>query len=596
MRDAETILGILRERGQRGQPLEDVYRQLFNPELYLRAYGKIAPNAGAMTPGVTDETADGMSQERIQAIIHALRDERYVWKPARRVYIERQNSTKKRPLGIPTWGDKLLQEVIRLLLDAYYEPQFSDRSHGFRPGRGCHTALTAIRRTWQGTAWFIEGDISRCFDSLDHTVLMSILAEKLHDNRFLRLMRHLLQAGYLEEWNYHATHSGTPQGGVVSPLLANIYLDRLDQFVSTELLPVHNHGHRRADNPEYCRVRRQAEREERQGDRGVALKLRKQSQRLPAVLLNDPGFRRLHYLRYADDFLLGYVGTHHEAEEIKRQIGAFLQSELHLELSDEKTLITHGRTEAAKFLGYEIVVLQNDCKHTANRRSVNGAIGLKVPRDVIEEKCRPYRQHGQPIHRVERIHDTEFTLLYQYQQVYRGIVQYYQLAYNLHRLDKLKWIMEQSLTKTLARKLQISVPKVYGRFGAQIKTKEGLYKVLQVTVERKEKKPLIARWGGIPLRWKKDAILDDQPHKILWRRTELLQRFLADECELCGSHEDVQVHHIRALKDLQTKGRSEIPAWVTQMAERHRKTLVVCLACHLAIHRGEPTPGTKPKP
>jgi group II intron reverse transcriptase/maturase len=576
-------------------PLEDLYRQLFNPELYRRAYGKIAPNAGAMTPGVTDETVDGMSQERIRTIIQALRYERYVWKPARRVYIEKKNSNKKRPLGIPTWGDKLLQEVIRLLLEAYYEPQFSDRSHGFRPGRGCHTALTAIRRTWQGTVWFIEGDISRCFDSLDHAVLMSILAEKLHDNRFLRLIHHLLQAGYLEEWNYHATYSGTPQGGVVSPILANIYLDRLDQFVETELLPVHNHGHRREDNPEYRHVRNQAEREERQGNRAAALRLRKQSQQLPSVLLNDPGFRRLRYLRYADDFLLGYVGTHHEAEQTKQQIGEFLRNTLHLELSEEKTLITHGRTEAARFLGYEIVVLQDDRKHTANRRSINGAIGLKVPRDVIEEKCRPYTQHGQPIHRIERIHDTEFTIVYQYQQVYRGIVQYYQLAFNLHQLDKLKWVMEQSLTKTLARKLQISVPKVYDRFGTQIKTEEGVYKLLQVAVERKDKKPLIAQWGGIPLRWRKDAILDDQPHKILWRRTELLQRFLADECELCGSHETVQVHHIRALKDLQTKGRSEIPTWVTQMAERHRKTLVVCLPCHQVIHQGEPTPGTKPK-
>lgn len=595
MRDAETILGILRERGQRGLPLEDIYRQLFNPELYLRAYGKIALNAGAMTPGVTDETVDGMSQKRIQTIIEAVRSERYGWKPARRVYIEKKHSTKKRPLGIPTWGDKLLQEVIRLLLEAYYEPQFSDRSHGFRPGRGCHTALTAIRRTWRGTVWFIEGDISKCFDNLNHAVLMSILAEKLHDNRFLRLIRHLLHAGYLEEWNHHATYSGTPQGGIVSPILANIYLDRLDQFVETELLPVHNHGHRRANNPEYEGIREQAEREEKQGNKEAALRLRKQSQRLPSVLLNDPGFRRLRYLRYADDFLLGYVGTRHEAEQIKQRIGEFLEDKLHLELSEAKTLITHGRTEAARFLGYEIVILQDDRKHTANRRSINGAIGLKVPRDVIEEKCRPYTQHGQPIHRIERIHDTEFTIVYQYQQVYRGIVQYYQLAFNLHQLDKLKWVMEQSLTKTLARKLQVSVPKVYDRFGTQIKTEEGIYKVLRVIVERRDKKPLIAQWGGIPLRWRKDAILDDQPHKVLWRRTELLQRFLADECELCGSHEDVQVHHIRAMKDLQTKGRSEIPAWVTQMAERHRKTLVVCLTCHQAIHQGEPMPGTKPK-
>ncbi len=213
MRTAETVLGIIRERGSRGLPLEDVYRQLFNPALYLQAYGRIYANQGAMTPGVTGETADGMSQDKILGIIEALRQERYRWKPARRSYIEKTNSTKKRPLGMPTWSDKLVQEVVRTILDAYYEPQFSPHSHGFRPGRGCHTALAEVHHKMQAVAWFIEGDISQCFDRLDHTVLTSILREKIRDNRFLRLIENLLRAGYLENWTYHATYSGTPQGG-----------------------------------------------------------------------------------------------------------------------------------------------------------------------------------------------------------------------------------------------------------------------------------------------------------------------------------------------------------------------------------------------
>jgi hypothetical protein len=242
MQKAEVILGIIHERGKRGLPLENVYRLLFNPELYLLAYGKIYRNQGAMTPGTTDETVDGMSLERIQTIIETLRYERYVWSPARRVYIEKKNSTKKRPLGLPTWSDKLVQEVIRLILEAYYEPQFSDHSHGFRPNRGCHTALSEIRHGWRGTAWFIEGDIKGCFDNIDHTVLLSILRENIHDNRFLRLIENLLKAGYLEEWKYNATYSGTPQGGVISPLLSNIYLDRLDRFAEQNLLPAYNQG------------------------------------------------------------------------------------------------------------------------------------------------------------------------------------------------------------------------------------------------------------------------------------------------------------------------------------------------------------------
>jgi group II intron reverse transcriptase/maturase len=231
MRSAETVLGIIRERGRRGLPLEDVYRQLFNPDLYLRAYGRLARNAGALTPGSTAETADGMSRASIDAIIDALRHERYRWRPVRRVYIEKKRSKKKRPLGIPTWSDKLLQEVLRSILEAYYEPQFSPRSHGFRPSRGCHTALAEIRQNWTGTRWFIEGDIAQCFDRLDHQVLLAILHERIHDQRFLRLIENLLKAGYLEDWKFNRTLSGTPQGGVVSPILANIYLDRLDQLV-----------------------------------------------------------------------------------------------------------------------------------------------------------------------------------------------------------------------------------------------------------------------------------------------------------------------------------------------------------------------------
>jgi retron-type reverse transcriptase len=205
MREAETILGIIRDRGQRGLPLEDIYRQLFNPQLYLKAYGRISRNTGALTPGVTEETVDGMSLEKIGEIINALRDERYRWKPARRVYIEKKHSGKTRPLGIPTWSDKLLQEVMRLILEAYYEPQFNRHSHGFRRQRGCHTALREIYHNWIGTKWFIEGDVAQCFNSLDHAVLMGILGEKLHDNRFLRLIENLLQTGYLEQWRYQAT-------------------------------------------------------------------------------------------------------------------------------------------------------------------------------------------------------------------------------------------------------------------------------------------------------------------------------------------------------------------------------------------------------
>jgi group II intron reverse transcriptase/maturase len=592
MRSAEAILEIIRERGRKGLPLERLYRCLFIPELYLRAYGRIYRNDGAMTPGSTAETVDGMSLAKIHSMIDLLRAERYRWTPTRRVYIEKKGSRKKRPLGLPTWSDKLLQEVIRLLLEAYYEPQFSDHSHGFRPGRGCHTALQDIHYQWPGTTWFIEGDIAQCFDRIDHQVLRSILAENIHDNRFLRLIDGLLQAGYLEQWRYHKTYSGSPQGGVLSPLLANIYLDRLDKHIETDLLPAHNRGKRRRPYGPYRRLHQKARRLGKRGDHEEAKRLRKQAQRLPSGDPWDPGFRRLRYIRYADDWLLGFTGSKREAEEIKVKVGAFLRDELKLELSETKTKITDARSQAARFLGYEIVVLNADSKHRNGRRSINGRIGLKVPADVISAKCRPYMRNGRPTHRHERTVDNDFSVVAQYQVEFRGIANYYQLAFNRHRLGYLKYVMQRSLLQTLARKHQSSIRSILKRYQVVLHTDQGLMKGLQVVVERGvERKPLVAQWGGISLAYQaKVSNLNDRiPQVWNYRRSEIVQRLLADTCEMCGSRQRVQVHHIRHMKDLHTKGRPPRPAWVEAMAARRRKTLAVCRTCHQAIHNGRPT-------
>ena len=266
MQDAETVLGVIRERGRRGLPLERLYRQLFNPQLFLMAYGKLYSNAGAMTPGVSRETVDGMSLAKIDAIIGSLRCESYRWSPVRRVYIPKKNR-KSRPLGMPTWSDKLVAEVVRLLLEAYYDIGFADHCHGFRPGRGCHTALREVATAWTGTHWFIEGDIADCFGSLDHQVMLSILAEKIHDGRFLRLIERMLHAGYLEDWTWHATLSGAPQGGVASSILSHICLDRLDRFIEEQLLPEYNRGGPRRKNPAYLANKSQIDKAERRGDR-----------------------------------------------------------------------------------------------------------------------------------------------------------------------------------------------------------------------------------------------------------------------------------------------------------------------------------------
>ena len=588
MRTAETVLSITRERGQRGLPLERLYRQLYNRNLYLRAYGKLYANKGAMTPGVTSETVDGMSLAKIDGIIDALRKESYRWTPVRRTYIPKSNG-KQRPLGVPSWSGKLLQEVLRSLLEAYYEPQFSDHSHGFRPGRGCRTALREIAQRWRGTKWYIEGDICSCFDRIDHTILLDILRESIHDNRFIRLIGNLLKAGYLEEWHYNTTYSGVPQGGVLSPILSNLVLDRLDKFVEQALIPAHTCGRRRKTYPPYVAITKAAWQAREAGNLDTARLLSQQAQTMPSRDPSDPNFRRLRYTRYADDFLLGFTGPKAEANDIKRRIAEFLRDGLGLELNEKKTLITNARSETAHFLGYEIHTLHADDKHDhRGQRCINGTIGLRVPEHVIKEHCAKYMRHGKPTHMAQRVNDSVYSIIAQYQTEYRGVVQYYRMAYNLHRVHRLKRVMEESLAKTLANKLKTTRSKIYKQFGKIHENEYGIYKVLETVVDRGlDKKPLVAHFGGVPLQWNKWVAIGDALTEPIWSsgHSEVIERLLAQECELCGARDGIEVHHIRKLADLEHRGRDE-HKWMRVMSARRRKTLVVCQSCHNNIHYG----------
>lgn len=577
MQNAETVLGVLRDRGRRGLPCDELYRQLFNPHLYLLAYGRLYSNHGAMTPGADGETPDGMSLGKIGRIIEAMRHERYRFQPARRVYIPKNNG-KTRPLGLPSWSDKLVGEVIRLLLEAYYEPQFSGRSHGFRPRRGCHTALSEVANEWTGTTWLIEGDLSDCFGSLDHQVMLSILAEKISDNRFLRLIKQMLKAGYLEDWTWHATLSGCPQGGVVSPVLSNIYLDRLDKFVETVLIPQYTRGTSRVRNPAYRKMTNAIGDARERGDRATVRELRKQRRALPSGDPHDPGYRRLRYVRYADDHLLGFIGPRAEAEQIKARLAQFLRDDLTLELN-EKTLITHARTRAATFLGYDITV-----QHSRDRPTVNGCIRLRVPLTVIKATCAPYLKLGKPERRTELLNGTDHEIVSTYGAEYRGIVQYYLLAGDVWRLNRLEWVAQTSMLKTLAAKHGSTVTHMARKHKARVDTPHGPRTCFEASMPRAGRKPLVARFGGIPLKRQRKAVLADrQPTPVTTLRKELITRLQAARCEWCEQRAQVQVHQVRKLADLTRPGRPQ-PAWATLMAKMRRKTLVVCADCHETIH------------
>jgi group II intron reverse transcriptase/maturase len=590
MRNAQAILNIHQKRGSNGLPLERVYRHLFVPELFLRAYGKIYRNAGAMTQGTTAETVDGMDLQRIHDVIGLLREERYVWTPVRRTEIPKANG-KTRPLGIPTWSDKLLQEVLRMLLEPYYEQRFSGHSQGFRPGRSCHSALREVRRVWRGTVWFIEGDIKGCFDNIDHAILLDIIRRDIHDERLVTLIANLLNAGYMENWKYYDSFSGTPQGGIISPLLANIYLSELDKFVEDTLIPAYTRGERRRPNPNYLAISTAITAAIKREDFDEVQRLKQSRRRLMSVNPLDADYRRLRYVRYADDFLLGFTGPKDEANDIRLRLGEFLRSRLNLTLSLEKTFVTHATDDKAKFLGYEIKTTRCMTLLAANgKRAANGCIALLMPAKVVHRYRGRYSVRGKIASERHLVVESEYTILQRYQSVLRGIYNYYCMAVNVsRRMGCIKRILELSMVRTLARKQRGQGSVIRRKFRTRVLGRT----IYRVVVPRPPKEPLVAVFGGIPFERVPDGknAVDFQ-HSQAWNspanpHAEVVHRLLADECELCGAQGvALQAHHIRKLADIDRPGRRPRTVWEKIMSAKKRKTLMVCQQCHNDIHAG----------
>jgi len=604
MQKSHEIQQAMRKLGEKGMPLTRVYRLLFNRNLFLTAYGNIYSNKGALTPGTDeDDTMDGMSVERMENLISLLREEKYYPPPSRRTSVPKK-SGGRRHLGLPNGSYKLVQEVLRIILEAYYEPRFRDSSHGYRPGRGCHTALKHVKTKFQNATWFIEGDIKGCFDNIDHDILLNILKRDIHDGRLIHLIERFLKAGYIEDWQYNKTYSGTPQGGILSPLLSNIYLNELDRFIEDELMPQYSRGKRRATNLAYKRLSNRIERRRRNGQIEEAQALELERRQLPAVDPNDPNFRRLKYVRYADDWLIGFIGPKSEAFEIKEKVKQFLHEKLRLALSEKKTLITHAKTRSAHFLGYAISIYQANDRITrrssdgAKRRSINGVVSLAIPKGLVDKKISRYYHGGKITSDTRFLQSSVPHIILTFQQRFRGLVQYYQYAMNVSSLSKLKYAMEISLVKTLAHKLRIKVTQVYKRYKSTHEVNGYTYKVLKVEYDT-GKRMSTFHWGAIPLRTNKiihepmnDNRYDYERFQYFEQRSDLITRLMADTCEICGANGQCEVHHVRKLSDLKTRWqhKREKPAWVTKMIAMQRKTLIVCKSCHWKIHNGDPLP------
>ena len=597
MKKSERVLKALSDHSQSSDyKYERLYRYLFSEEMFAVAYQRIYAKQGNMTPGTDGKTIDEMSLERIEKLILSIKDESYQPHPARRVYIPKKNG-KKRPLGIPSFEDKLVQEVVRLLLEAIYEGHFEGTSHGFRPHRSCHTALGMIQKSFAGAKWFIEGDIKGFFDNIDHNVLISILRERISDERFLRLIRKFLNAGYVEDWKYNKTYSGTPQGGIISPMLANIYLDKFDKYIK-EYAAKFRKGDRRSINPEYWRLnnkknwlkkklQKTSDEQIRKSYLYEIAQLSKQMLSTPHKDAMDADFRRLQYVRYADDFLISVIGSKSECETIKADITQFMREQLKLELSDEKTLITHAQ-DKAKFLGYEIFIRKSDAvkrnKDGVLKRDFNGAVVLTLNSAVIQKKLTEYNAlevrniDGKDIWWSKpRRYMTPMKpedILAQYNAETRGLYNYYSLAANVSKeCASFAFIMKMSMFKTLGWKLNTSARKVRQKY-----QKDKDFVIPYNDAKGKQKYRVFYNEGFKKRNAQFDVDYDKLPQTMYVPYPSLVERLKDGRCELCGKEGKVVMHHVRTLTKL--KGNNE---WEKLMLKRHRKTLVVCEDCNSMI-------------
>jgi group II intron reverse transcriptase/maturase len=597
----------IEDASKKGYPIRNLYRLMCEPRMWLQAYSNIRANNGAITPGVSGEdTIDGFSLEKAEKLAQLMRDRHYVARPVRRVEIPKKDG-RTRPLGIPGGTDKLAQEVARMILERVYEPVFSDGSHGFRPGRSCHTALSDIRPKWSGVKWLIDVDVKGFFDNISHKKLLEVIAKKVDDKSFLNVIEQWLKAGYVDKWVYHRTFSGTPQGGIISPLLANIYLHELDMFVEG-MIATYNKGDKRKINPEMNRLAHMIHQLRRKVDavkgnptrKGEVAELREEidalleaKRQIPSQVTDDPNFRRMYYLRYADDFLLGVIGSKQEAEHIARQVKSFITDSLGLEVNEAKTKVSHVR-EGIRFLSYTVRELDSvkvmrqkmHGRHTL-RRTTNSIIQLFVPDDVPSTFCRK-NGYGDwetcgAAHRTILLPLSEAEIILTYNAEMRGLANYYTMACDMkYRLSRLYFVWQRSLFKTLANKRRSNVAKV----ARTLKQANGEY-TLRVPGQTRTREIEVLKLKHIDR--KKSVVVDEVPltARITTRSTELVRRLEARQCEYCGARGKCEVHHVRKLKDAKKRRNGAEPAlWQRMMMARNRKTLILCEKCHDRLHAG----------
>jgi len=586
-------LEVIRKLNSKREWINDeLYRLTSKEDMLIVAYERLKSKPGNMTTGSDSETLDGFSMRTIKELSQQLRTGTYRPKPVRTTYIPKANG-KKRKLGIPSPKDKVVQEVVRMILEAIYDSPhgayFHESSHGFRRQHSCHTALQEVQTQWTGVTWFVEGDIKACFDDIDHEILLGILRKKIKDERFITLIGRFLKAGYLDiDRVLKNSLAGTPQGGIISPILSNVYLHELDEYIE-QLQREYEKGRQRRHNPEYHRLAMQRLRIAKEGKTGTKQykALTKALRELPSGDPNDNGYIRIRYVRYADDWLVGVIGPHKLAEEIKEKVGNFLKTRLHLTLSLEKTRITHAKSEEAAFLGFKIRLDRsekslkitkstNGSGRTFARRSTGMQVVLRAPMDKLIKRLNEKSfcdSKGTPIPKKGWMFLDEDQIINLFSSVNRGLLQFYRPADNWAEMVRIQYILTFSLAKTLAMKRQVPMPRVFSNGE------------IQTIVRRKDGNKAIKFYQNKDWKVDRQAFTESEDIDLVQMAARLRTRSkLGFECCICGDPKEVEMHHIRHVRKMTN---SKAKGFARIMAILNRKQVPVCRACHHKIHTGK---------
>lgn len=581
---------------------EGLVQLMKNPDIWIAAYKKLAPNKGSMTPGGDEGTIDGTSKKHLLLLRDSVLNNTYEPGRTRRVSIPKPTGGS-RPLGIPTFRDRVVQEVIRTILETIYEPTFSKESHGFRPNCSQHTALKEFRKRFRGTIWFIEGDITKCFDRIDHNILIKLLRRKISDEKFLSLVKRIIRTKVKgSNGDDLVSVVGTPQGGICSPLLSNIYLDELDKIMES-IKEDYAIGKSRRRNPEYDRRFRKG---------GI-----KEARKVPYGVGVDPNYKRVSYVRYADDFLVGIIGTKSDAMDIRKRIQTFLKDELNLNLNMEKTKISHHKEDTVRFLGYILGKSGRNAysyirRYHGVKRKVRvlrgGSPFLKVDMEKVIKRLHQKgfcRADGYPIPNFYYLPEPQTAIIRKLSLVLRGLERYYHLADNKRQqVSRINYILRYSAAKLFAAKFRChSISKVFAKSGKDlgkplkaerpIGATDEIFANMEESITAKKSNRRKETFGlpftrystiprpdiGVGTKETNSAHLKDPLLSLEWRSIRG-NHALGLPCAICGTELNVEMHHIRALKNL--KGRDPVEKKMMELTQR--KQIPLCKFHHLQAH------------